>query len=1587
MIKLLVLPNTIVKGRAKQIWFLTLVALLITLIGVGWPALLQAESVRTLNLGSLSIADQNGTIIDIGIFDPEILSYSIEVTSTVDRVTVAATAEGSDAGVRIAPEDRDSAEGHQVSLSHGQNIIIVGVTSWLLFEPLRTYTVEINRAGSAPEGAEKQVRSSSLPRAGEGATVPFLFTRTGDTSAALTAQVDTWIDDTTTVQNRFNVEFPVGHASAIWNRETTDDSLYEGNYKLGVTLVEGAGYTVPSLNSSGRSSSTWVLDDDSNNPTLKSLNITDQNGIAVPIGQFDPDQHSYSGSVGNGITHVTVSPSTTTLSTHVPKILLPDSQPDVDGHQVALKHGDNLIPVIVMVPNWDEVPDYLLDAYSVVVTRGSAPSDAGAPTTGIYGIVNGNEGNTMPFLLGRTGDTSQALTVLVDVSETGGDMVPQASRGSFEVEFPAGKATAFFRVPTDSDEDGEEHSTITVALVDGDDFDLSLDSNSANSIVEDNDVPDVTASFSVDSNEVQEGEVATVTITVKTDGPKQPHNYVGNIWFVIEPQTVEAEEVRLPDSRSDPAPWISALAYVRGNERKISLAVADLALQPVVVNGLVEEYRYQMTVPVIIVDDERAEDDETFHVHVEWLSDSLYNRNNLSMDQGITSSTITIPAHDETPDTPDPVDYITVVIANSGSAGSTYSVSWNDTGECVGSRKYEVYLTKALDNEWTMHSKLGETANTNTRLTVSKDNFPMSGQRNLRVYCGDMGRTVGEVPLPSATEDSVERPVPGTYSSRPALTSLSVSPGTLGAAFKNYGFLYSVLDLPSGDTQITLYATARQDYTISWNPAEDADANTPGHQVDLTEGLNRIVISVDHDLDINSFRYEVIVKVSVKVSSQDAQQEQENSPAQGSPIISGTPQVGETLSADTSGISDADGLTGVSYSYQWVSNDGTADSDIQGATSSSYTLVTANQGNAIKVKVSFTDDNGNEESLISEATAEVAPNFPATGAPTITGTVRVGETLTASTTSIADTDGLTNVSYAYQWLTSRDAEISGATSSTYTLVDSDEGKTIKVRVSFTDDAGNSEELTSAATGTVTATPLTATVHDEPASHDGQSVFTFTLRFSESPKDDFSYKTLRDRAFVVTGGEVTKARRLTKGSNVGWEITVEPNSDADVSVVLPVTTDCNADRAICTGDGKMLSEKMALTVSGPAAAVSNSPASGAPTINGTAQVGETLTASTTGIADADGLTNVSYAYQWLMSGDAEIEGATSSTYTLVDANEGKTIKVRVSFTDDAGNSEELTSTATGTVEARANSPTTGVPTVSGEAQVGETLTASTSDIADADGLDNVSFSYQWLADGTDITRATGSSHTLTSIEQGKTIQVWVTFTDDADNEESLTSEATEAVAAAPNRDATGAPTISGTPQAGETLTASASDINDQDGLTNVSYEYQWIAGGSDISGATGSTYTLTASEQGQTIQVRVTFSDDADNQETLTSEATEEVAAKPDPLTVRVTAAAPTTHDGSSEFTFEIEFSEELDLSYVTLRDHAFTVTGGSVKKAQRTDKPSNILWRITVRPDSTGDVTIGLPATTDCDAQGAICTGDGRKLSNSLNFTVSGPGQ
>ena len=228
-------------------------------------------------------------------------------------------------------------------------------------------------------------------------------------------------------------------------------------------------------------------------------------------------------------------------------------------------------------------------------------------------------------------------------------------------------------------------------------------------------------------------------------------------------------------------------------------------------------------------------------------------------------------------------------------------------------------------------------------------------------------------------------------------------------------------------------------------------------------------------------------------------------------------------------------------------------------------------------------------------------------------------------------------------------------------------------------------------------PLRAWFASQPAQHDGSKAIKVQVGFSDALDGS------PEHGVEVEGGEVTSVRPaggnapggaaaargaapLTPRSvggpdgEVVWEFEIEPDSDADVTVSLPEWRPCDDSGAICTADGRVLSQGGSTTVRGPGdGPAPNTPAAGAPTIGGTPQVGEELTASTSDISDADGLEDASFAYQWIRT-DTDIEGATGSAYTAVDADEGKTLKVRVDFTDDAGNEESLTSAATDVVAA-------------------------------------------------------------------------------------------------------------------------------------------------------------------------------------------------------------------------------------------------------------------------------------------------------------------
>ena len=650
-----------------------------------------------------------------------------------------------------------------------------------------------------------------------------------------------------------------------------------------------------------------------------------------------------------------------------------------------------------------------------------------------------------------------------------------------------------------------------------------------------------------------------------------------------------------------------------------------------------------------------------------------------------------------------------------------------------------------------------------------------------------------------------------------------------------------------------------------------------------------------------SFHDELHYQESLTSEPTDVVASSPNTRAMGLPTIGGTARVGETLTADISEIADADGLDNAVFSYQWMRHHGNVDTDIAGATSSTYELSSGDLERSIKVRVSFEDDAGNQEGLTSQPTEpvdfavslqQVQSNTSATGVPTISGTVRVGQTLTADTSGIADEDGLTNVVFSYQWIAD-DTNIQDATGSSYTLTEDHKGKAITVTVTFTDDANNEESLTSEPTGPVALDPgpLTEfTVVDTSSDPDtvlGTLEDGGTLTLEDPDSDRHGIRVDTDSNDDIHKVELALSGAKTEGKEE-WKSPYSLYGDDGEDNLTGEDLPAGAYDLTATAykqDGDVLGTlKVSFTVAEyqPAqqqTVVPNTSATGVPTISGTVRVGQTLTTDTSGIADEDGLTNAVFSYQW-MADDTNIQDATGSSYTLTEDHKGKAITVTVTFTDDANNEESLTSEPTGPVAAKPNSPATGPPTISGTARVGQTLTADTSGIADEDGLDNVTFSYQWMADDANIQGATDRTYTLADRDEGKAITVIVSFTDDANNEESLPSAATDAVAAAPaqNSSATGAPSISGTAQVGQTLTADTSGIADEDGLTNAVFSYQWVRNDGntdeDIAGATGSSYTLTGDDKGKAIKVTVTFTDAEGNPETLTSDPTGEVAAKP-----------------------------------------------------------------------------------------------------------------
>ncbi len=355
----------------------------------------------------------------------------------------------------------------------------------------------------------------------------------------------------------------------------------------------------------------------------------------------------------------------------------------------------------------------------------------------------------------------------------------------------------------------------------------------------------------------------------------------------------------------------------------------------------------------------------------------------------------------------------------------------------------------------------------------------------------------------------------------------------------------------------------------------------------------------------------------------------------------------------------------------------------------------------------------------------------------------------------------------------------------------DDGETFRLRLSNPDGAllGDRE-----ATGTIHNSDPPALSASFPASayasasHSGaedrpQAVVAFSEAVAEFAADTPSVS--------VAGGAVASVQPHTEdGLEHAWLFVLAPDGDGDVTFALVADAAC-AEGGICTPDGRALTEA-------PEASAIPGPGEAEETAEETAEppdkprgLGATAThdAITLTWDDPDDDSITGYVILRRLPGvDQEGHfnelvantGSAATTYTDNDVAAETRYTYRIKAINGAGTSERSRWVHIDTPaepEPDSNSPATGAPTITGTVQVGETLTANTSDIADEDGLENAAFTYQWLAEESAISGATARTYTLSDSDEGKAVRVRLSFTDDAGNEESLTSAATAAVAAA------------------------------------------------------------------------------------------------------------------------------------------------------------------------------------------------------------------
>ena len=666
-----------------------------------------------------------------------------------------------------------------------------------------------------------------------------------------------------------------------------------------------------------------------------------------------------------------------------------------------------------------------------------------------------------------------------------------------------------------------------------------------------------------------------------------------------------------------------------------------------------------------------------------------------------------------------------------------------------------------------------------------------------------------------------------------------------------------------------------------------------------------------------------------------------NSAATGEPVITGTVGVDQRLRAETDAIADANGLGAFRYQWQWRSGSGTGAGanewlDIRWATRRTYEVGREQAGRHLRVVVRFTDGAGHAESRISEETARVVHNAPATGRPTVSGTMRVGATVRAGPGTIADDNGLEGVTYRYQWQrlnvvpprTTPYLDIPGATSATYVVGSEIEGLTLRVVARFTDDVGFAEQRESRMTATIQPGAATAPARTVP-SVSGVAVVSepgpdgvWTEGETVEAEVRFTGAVTVDGAptLALIAGDGIRRAGYARGSGeaaltFAWAVTAADGALAEVRVAAGgLALDGGAIRGANGADAALAFGE----APGVTAVSIGSPAGGrfdaGDAVEVTVRFAEPVTVDT-----ADGTPTVGLVLGSAARRARYVRGSGTASLVFayaVTAGDGAHDAAQVPADSLRADGGRIVSTGGGLAAALAH-PGAAVAVLPAPVPVSVS-------VADARGTEG------------------GSAAFTVTLSEAAAGPVTVDYA-----------------------------TADGTAVAGADYTAQSGTLTFAAGQTRMTVEVALLDDGT----AEGEeTFALSLSNaQGAALG-------DAEAAGTIEAQAPDSAG---ETLTARF-AALPDEHDGETPFVFELRFSEAPAVNFGTIRFHAFRVSGGEVSKVRRAERGSNLAWTVTVAPGGPGDVAIALPATPDCAAAHAICTASGAALASAA-ATVRGP--